>query len=50
MPGEELTDSQRRKQRRKQLLRKLRSKYRAVLINESTYEERFSFRLSRMNV
>ncbi|MBS1938958.1 MAG: M23 family metallopeptidase [Bacteroidetes bacterium] len=50
MPGEELTDNQRRKQRRKQLLRKLRSKYRAVLINESTYEERFSFRLSRMNV
>ncbi len=31
-------------------MRKLRNKYRAVLINESTYEERFSFRLSRMNV
>ncbi|MEO7081807.1 MAG: M23 family metallopeptidase [Flavobacteriales bacterium] len=44
------TDSQRRKARRKQLMRKLRSKYRAVLINESTYEERFSFRLSRINV
>lgn len=43
-------DSQRRKARRKHLLRKLRNKYRAVLINESTYEERFSFRLSRMNV
>lgn len=43
-------DSQRRKARRKQLMRKLRNKYRAVLINESTYEERFSFRLSRMNV
>lgn len=42
--------SQRRKLRRKRLIRKLRSKYRAVLINESTYEERFSFRLSRMNV
>lgn len=44
------SDSQRRKARRKQLLRKLRNKYRAVLINESTYEERFSFRLSRINV
>ena len=31
-------------------MRKLRNKYRAVLINESTYEERFSFRLSRINV
>ena len=44
------SDSQRRKARRKQLMRKLRSKYRAVLINESTYEERFSLRLSRINV
>lgn len=44
------SDSQRRKARRKQLMRKLRNKYRAVLINESTYEERFSFRLSRINV
>lgn len=44
------TDSQRRKAKRRQLLRKLRNKYRAVLINESTYEERFSLRLSRINV
>ncbi len=44
------SDSQRRKAKRRQLLRKLRNKYRAVLINESTYEERFSFRLSRINV
>lgn len=44
------SDSQRRKARRRQLVRKLRNKYRAVLINESTYEERFSFRLSRINV
>lgn len=35
---------------KKKLVHKLRDKYRAVLINESTYEERFSLRLSRMNV
>jgi murein DD-endopeptidase MepM/ murein hydrolase activator NlpD len=45
-----ISDSQRRRLRRQQLIRKLRNKYRAVLINESTYEERFSFRLSRINV
>lgn len=43
-------ESEERKLRRKRLMRKLRNKYRAVLINESTYEERFSLRLSRMNV
>ncbi|MBK8581775.1 MAG: M23 family metallopeptidase [Flavobacteriales bacterium] len=43
-------DSKKRQAKRQQLLRKLRNKYRAVLINESTYEERFSFRLSRFNV
>ena len=43
-------DSLKRQAKRRQLLRKLRNKYRAVLINESTYEERFSFRLSRFNV
>lgn len=43
-------DSLRRQARRQQLLRKLRNKYRAVLINEATYEERFSLRLSRLNV
>ena len=50
MAESQKSDSQRRKARRKQLMRKLRNKYRAVLINESTYEERFSFRLSRINV
>ena len=39
-----------RQAKRRKLVRKLRSKYRAVLIDESTYEERFSFRLSRINV
>ncbi len=32
------------------LFRKFRHKYRFVVQNESTYEERFSFRMSRMNV
>lgn len=50
MAAPPLSDSQKRKVRRQRLLRKLRNKYRAVLINESTYEERFSFRLSRINV
>lgn len=29
---------------------KLRNKYRLVILNDKTYEERFSFRLSRLNV
>jgi murein DD-endopeptidase MepM/ murein hydrolase activator NlpD len=32
------------------VLRKLRSKYRLLLINDRTFEERFSIRLSRLNV
>lgn len=40
----------RRKARRRRMLRKLRSKYRVLLINEATFEERFSLRLSRINV
>ncbi|MCB0794618.1 MAG: M23 family metallopeptidase [Flavobacteriales bacterium] len=36
--------------RRRRVIRKLRSKYRLLLINDSTFEERFSLRLSRMNV
>jgi len=32
------------------LFRKLRNKYRLLLINDSTFEERFSVRLTRMNV
>ena len=31
-------------------LRKLRDKYKLVILNEETFEERFSFRLSRLNV
>ncbi|GAB4321032.1 MAG: M23 family metallopeptidase [Bacteroidales bacterium] len=30
--------------------RKLRNKYRLVILNDETYEEKFSFRLSRLNV
>lgn len=34
----------------KKWVRKLRNKYRLVLMNDETYEEKFSFRLSPMNV
>jgi murein DD-endopeptidase MepM/ murein hydrolase activator NlpD len=50
MADEQNPDSLKRQRKRRKLIRKLRSKYRAVLIDEATYEERFSFRLSRMNV
>jgi len=36
--------------KRKQVLKKLRSKYRLLLINDANFAERFSIRLSRMNV
>ncbi len=36
--------------RSKKVLNKLRNKYRLVLIRDETFEERLSFRLSRMNV
>lgn len=36
--------------RRRRVLRKLRSKYRLLLIDEASFKERFSVRLSRMNV
>ncbi|MEO8591580.1 MAG: peptidoglycan DD-metalloendopeptidase family protein [Flavobacteriales bacterium] len=36
--------------RKRGLIRKLRNKYRLLLINDSTFEERFSVRLTRMNV
>ena len=36
--------------RKKPILRTLKSKYRLLLINEASYEEKLSFRLSRMNV
>ncbi len=34
----------------KQFFRKLRDKYRLVIVNEKTFEERFSMRLSRLNI
>jgi murein DD-endopeptidase MepM/ murein hydrolase activator NlpD len=39
-----------RGERWKKWLRKLRNKYKLVILNDETYEERFSFRLSRWNV
>ncbi|ASV30200.1 M23 family metallopeptidase [Maribacter cobaltidurans] len=36
--------------RRKQIKRKLLHKYRLVILNESTFEEKISFKLSRLNV
>ncbi len=36
--------------RKKPILRRLKSKYRLLLINEASFEERLSFRLSRINV
>ncbi|MBK8614108.1 MAG: M23 family metallopeptidase [Flavobacteriales bacterium] len=36
--------------RKRQVLKKLKSKYRLLLINDRTFEERFSIRLSRLNV
>ena len=50
MAEEQNPDSVKRQEKRRKLMRKLHSKYRAVLIDEASYEERFSFRLSRMNV
>ena len=41
---------QERKVPRKGLLEKLRSRYRLLLINDSTFEERFSIKLTRLNV
>lgn len=38
------------KEKRKHWIYKLRNKYRLVIMNEETYEENFSFRLSRLNV
>lgn len=38
------------KNKRKQWLSRLRVKYRLVIMNEDTYEEKLSFKLSRMNV
>ena len=39
-----------RSRRKRTFLAKLKDKYRLSLVNESSFEERLSFRLSRMNV
>lgn len=39
-----------KKERRKEIKRKLLHKYRLVILNESTFEEKISFKLSRLNV
>lgn len=38
------------KKDKKKWYQKLRSKYRLVILNDETYEERFSFKLTRLNV
>lgn len=38
------------KKKRKEIRRKLLHKYRLVILNESTFEEKISFKLSRLNV
>ena len=40
----------RQKKERKQLARKLLHKYRLVILNEDTFEERFAIKLTRLNV
>lgn len=39
-----------KRQKKEKWYKKLRSKYRLVVFNDQTFEERFSFRLTRMNV
>ncbi|RLD53528.1 MAG: M23 family peptidase [Bacteroidetes bacterium] len=39
-----------KKEKRKRRIERLRNKYRLVVMNEDTYEEKVSFRLSRLNV
>ncbi len=39
-----------KKKKRKEIRRKLLHKYRLVILNESTFEEKISFKLSRLNV
>ena len=39
-----------KKKKRRELRRKLLHKYRLVILNESTFEEKISFKLSRLNV
>ncbi|MEM0930971.1 MAG: M23 family metallopeptidase [Bacteroidota bacterium] len=40
----------RKKRKRKELKRKLLHKYRLVILNENTFEEKISFKLNRLNV
>ncbi len=39
-----------KEKKRKQFIRKIKNKYRLVILNDSTFEERFSFRLSPLNL
>ncbi len=39
-----------KRQKQKKIVKKLLSKYRLVILNESTFEERFAIRLTRLNV
>ena len=41
---------QQKEKRGKKIKKKLLHKYRLVVLNEETFEERFSFKLSRLNV
>tara|TARA_R110002096_G_scaffold4954_12_gene23262 strand:- start:9869 stop:10738 length:870 start_codon:yes stop_codon:yes gene_type:complete len=36
--------------KKKKILNKLKNKYRLVILNDSTFEEKFSYRLSRLNI
>jgi murein DD-endopeptidase MepM/ murein hydrolase activator NlpD len=47
---EEASPKQQRKERRKRIIRKLKVKYRLVIMDDSTFAERFSLRLSPMNL
>lgn len=47
---EDLDPKQQRKERRKRVIRRLRLKHRLVIIDETTFAERFSLRLSPMNL
>lgn len=50
MPTAPAAKGRNRSGRRRKLLRKLRDRYRLLLINDSTFEERFTIRLNRLNV
>lgn len=38
------------KKKSRRILKKLKNKYRLVILNDSTFEEKFSYRLSRLNI